>query len=183
MRVVYCATRFFSIKQVCSKIAVVSHNLENQETSEEEVSWQNRKEGPSTRPSFSISASGGLGSGQDDRIHCNDESLFILEFPMVTRRKLLGTAAAMLLPGVRRGLSQSVPPKTLDLRLPMRAAAECVTHRMDPSRNYRPWFAVDVENGRPVRLAHNQWDLGDTSARFLEAFVMEVLCWRWKDMP
>jgi len=43
---------------------------------------------------------------------------------------------------------------------------------MDPSQNYRPWFAVEVVNHRPVRLRHDVWDFGDTSARFLEALIL-----------
>jgi hypothetical protein len=43
---------------------------------------------------------------------------------------------------------------------------------MDPARNYRPWFGVQVENGLPAKLVHERWDLGDTSGRFLEGFVM-----------
>ena len=42
---------------------------------------------------------------------------------------------------------------------------------MDPTRNYQPWFAVDVENRRPVALRHDIWDYGDTSGRFLEGFI------------
>ena len=54
----------------------------------------------------------------------------------------------------------------------MRLAAECAINRMDPARNYRPWFGVQIENGLPAKLVHERWDLGDTSGRFLEAFVM-----------
>src|SRR5262249_33489372 len=31
---------------------------------------------------------------------------------------------------------------------------------------------VQIENGAPTKLVHEKWDLGDTSGRFLEAFVM-----------
>jgi hypothetical protein len=54
----------------------------------------------------------------------------------------------------------------------MRAAAECLMNRMDPDQNYRPWFGVQIEKGLPAKLVHEKWDLGDTSGRFLEAFIM-----------
>jgi hypothetical protein len=62
-------------------------------------------------------------------------------------------------------------PPTLDLRNPLRLALSCLPHRMDPEANYRPWFAVQVEGGRPSKLGHEQWDFGDTTGRFLEAFI------------
>ena len=63
-------------------------------------------------------------------------------------------------------------PATLDLRDPMRCAVECLLNRMDPSQNYRPWFAVEVVNHQPMRLRHDVWDFGDTSGRFLEALIL-----------
>src|SRR5215831_13586213 len=96
-----------------------------------------------------------------------------MEIPrMMHRRQVLGIAAATLLPKSLRGFSGSILPKTLDFRAPMRLAAECAINRMDPARNYRPWFGVQIENGLPVKLVHERWDLGDTSGRFLEGFVM-----------
>src|SRR5262245_835977 len=91
---------------------------------------------------------------------------------MMNRRRFLGTATSVLLPRSLGGFSDSAPPKTLDLRIPMRLAAECAINRMDPARDYRPWFGVQIENGAPMKLVHEKWDLGDTSGRFLEAFVM-----------
>src|SRR6266568_2795227 len=68
--------------------------------------------------------------------------------------------------------ARALRPATPDIRDPMRLAAECLLNRMDPSQNYRPWFAVEVVNHRPVRLRHDVWDFGDTSARFLEALIL-----------
>ena len=62
-------------------------------------------------------------------------------------------------------------PATLDVREPLRLAVNCMIHRMDPARNYQPWFAVDVKNRQPVALRHDTWDYGDTGGRFLEAFI------------
>ena len=62
-------------------------------------------------------------------------------------------------------------PATLDVREPLGLAVNCMTHRMDPARNYQPWFAVDVVNWKPVALRHDVWDYGDTGARFLEGFI------------
>lgn len=62
-------------------------------------------------------------------------------------------------------------PATLDLRALLRLAVNCMIHRMDPSRKYQPWFAVDVKNRRPAALRHEVWDYGDTSGRFLEGFI------------
>lgn len=92
---------------------------------------------------------------------------------MLNRREFLTTAAvAAFFPKSPYSPSEPRQPKTLDLRIPMRAAAECAINRMDPARNYRPWFGVQIENGLPAKLVHEKWDLGDTSGRFLEAFVM-----------
>jgi hypothetical protein len=86
-----------------------------------------------------------------------------------TRRAFLGSVA---LPLAATGSERSAPrPVTLDLRAPVREAINCVMARMDPAQNYRPWFSIIVARGRPVRLEHAQWDLGDTSGRFLEAFI------------
>ncbi|MFN7993557.1 MAG: hypothetical protein U0Q18_08150 [Bryobacteraceae bacterium] len=79
----------------------------------------------------------------------------------------VGAGAARLFAAEAR---QTVPV-TLDLREPMRLAVQCMIHRMDPARNYQPWFAVDVKKSRPVALRHEVWDYGDTSGRFLESFV------------
>jgi len=68
--------------------------------------------------------------------------------------------------------SAALRPATLDLRDPMRRAVECLLNRMDPSQNYRPWFAVEVVNHQPTRLRHDVWDFGDTSGRFLEALIL-----------
>ena len=91
----------------------------------------------------------------------------------MNRREFIGTAtAAALLRRFSYTFSKPASPISLDLRVPMRAAAECATRRMDATRNYRPWFGVQIENGLPSQLVHENWDLGDTSGRFLEAFVM-----------
>jgi hypothetical protein len=45
-------------------------------------------------------------------------------------------------------------------------------NRMDPTQNYRPWFAVEVLNHQPTRLRHDVWDFGDTGGRFLEALIL-----------
>ena len=68
-------------------------------------------------------------------------------------------------PGVLR-------PATLDLSDPMWLAVDCILNRMDPSQNYRPWFAVEVVNRHPTRLRHDVWDFGDTGGRFLEALIL-----------
>lgn len=87
----------------------------------------------------------------------------------MVRRQFLGLTAAAVRTAAARQTEHR--PATLDLREPLRLAAGCMIHRMDPSRNYQPWFAVDVENRRPVAVRHDVWDYGDTSARFLEAFI------------
>ena len=92
---------------------------------------------------------------------------------MFNRREFLGAAGGLaFLPQSSLGFFDPVPPKALDLKIPMRAAAECVTNRMDPAQNFRPWFGIQIEDGRPAKLAHDKWDLGDTSGRFLEALLM-----------
>jgi hypothetical protein len=86
-----------------------------------------------------------------------------------TRRAFVGSVTLPLVAAAStRG---AMRPATLDLRGPLREAIDCVMHRMDPAQNYRPWFSIVVENGRPVRLQHAPWDLGDTSGRFLEALI------------
>jgi len=88
----------------------------------------------------------------------------------ITRRSLLRSVAS--LPAAVAGAAPALRPDTLDLRGPLRGAVACLIHRMDPSQNYRPWFAVAVEHGKPVRLRHDNWDFGDTSGRFLEALIL-----------
>src|SRR3954471_23581529 len=87
---------------------------------------------------------------------------------MMTRRSFLATPVVA---GMRATASE-LRPATLDLREPMPRAAECLINRMDPSMAYQPWFAVDVVNGRPTKLRHDVWDFGDTSGRFVEAFIL-----------
>jgi hypothetical protein len=86
----------------------------------------------------------------------------------VTRRNFLAITTAGIVAAEGR-LERR--PATLDLREPLRLAINCMGHRMDPGRNYQPWFAVDVVDRRPVALRHDVWDYGDTSGRFLEAFI------------
>ena len=91
----------------------------------------------------------------------------------MNRRAFLATLpSAAVAARALGGTSTPLRPATLDLREPMRLAVECVMNRMDPSQNYRPWFAVEVVNHHPVRLRHDVWDFGDTSARFLEALIL-----------
>jgi hypothetical protein len=68
--------------------------------------------------------------------------------------------------------SRPLRPATLDIRDPVKLAAECIINRMDPDQEYRPWFAVDVVDSKPVALRHEIWDFGDTSARFLEGLIL-----------
>jgi hypothetical protein len=86
----------------------------------------------------------------------------------LTRRSFLATPVVA---GVRATASE-LRPATLDLREPMHKAVECMMNRMDPSMGYQPWFAVDVVNGYPTKLRHDIWDFGDTSGRFVEAFIL-----------
>jgi hypothetical protein len=89
---------------------------------------------------------------------------------LLDRRRFMAAAAL----GAKRGFAArtvTAQPETLDLHNPLRLALSCIPHRMDPEANYRPWFAVHVEGGRPVKLGHEEWDFGDTTSRFLEAFV------------
>ncbi len=88
----------------------------------------------------------------------------------ITRRSLLASVAG--LPAGTAAAPPALRPDTLDLRGPLREAVACLIHRMDPSQGYRPWFAVAVEHGKPVRLRHDTWDLGDTPGRFLEALIL-----------
>ncbi|MGI9072471.1 MAG: hypothetical protein ACR2JB_14415 [Bryobacteraceae bacterium] len=86
----------------------------------------------------------------------------------MTRRTFLSTP---VIAGMHVTASE-VRPATLDLREPMGKAVECLINRMDPSRDYQPWFGVDVVNGRPASLRHDIWDFGDTSGRFLEGLIL-----------
>ena len=88
----------------------------------------------------------------------------------ITRRSLLTSVAG--LHATMMGAAPALRPDTLDLRVPLREAVACLIHRIDPSQGYRPWFAVAVEHGKPVRLRHDIWDFGDTSGRFLEALIL-----------
>ena len=83
----------------------------------------------------------------------------------MTRRSFLAAAACSA------GRAGAAPP-AIDLRVPLARAVSCMTNRMDPAQNYRPWFAIDVKNHRPVRLRHDRWDCGDTGGRFVEAYVL-----------
>ena len=64
--------------------------------------------------------------------------------------------------------SKSAWSESLDLRVPVRLAVSCISNRMDPGMNYRPWFLVEVKDSKPIRLRHDVWDFGDMSGRFLE---------------
>jgi len=88
------------------------------------------------------------------------------------RRDFLALGAASLARGPLSSSAGSLQPATLDLREPLGRSVQCIMHRMDPSQNFRPWFAVDVENWKPVRLRHDVWDFGDTGGRFLEALIL-----------
>jgi hypothetical protein len=86
----------------------------------------------------------------------------------MTRRSFLASPVVARMAGT----TPEWRPATLDLREPLRRTVECIINRMDPSMEYRPWFAVDVVNGRPTKLRHDVWDFGDTSSRFLEALIL-----------
>jgi len=90
----------------------------------------------------------------------------------MTRRDFLALGAVALAPPASQTSVVSMLPSTLDLREPVRRSVQCIIHRMDPSQNFRPWFAVDVEDWTPVRLRHDVWDFGDTGGRFLEALIL-----------
>jgi hypothetical protein len=81
---------------------------------------------------------------------------------------LWGGAIAGALP---RAKTLSQPP-TLDIRKPVRLATTCISNRMDPSADYRPWFLVEVKDSKPIRLHHDIWDFGDMSGRFLEGLIL-----------
>jgi hypothetical protein len=87
---------------------------------------------------------------------------------MMTRRSFLATPAICWIPATAAELR----PATIDLREPLHSAVECIINRLDPAKDYQPWFAVDVVNGRPTRLRHDVWDFGDTSGRFLEGLIL-----------
>jgi hypothetical protein len=91
---------------------------------------------------------------------------------MMRRRDFLTSFAAGMLSSVVPGASILSASVTLDLRVSLRLAVSCILNRMDPARNYRPWFAVDVKNGVPTTLRHDVWDCGDMSGRFLEALIL-----------
>ncbi|MFL6352285.1 MAG: hypothetical protein ACJ74Z_10605 [Bryobacteraceae bacterium] len=86
----------------------------------------------------------------------------------MTRRSFLASPA---IAGLHVTASEA-RPATLDLREPMARGVECLINRMDPSRDYQPWFGVDLVNGRPTNLRHDIWDFGDTAARFVEALIL-----------
>ena len=91
----------------------------------------------------------------------------------MTRRGFLAFGAVALAPRAAQcSTAVSMWPATLDLREPVRRSVQCMIHRMDPAENFRPWFAVDVEDWTPVRLRHDAWDFGDTGGRFLEALIL-----------
>jgi len=90
----------------------------------------------------------------------------------MTRRDFLALGAVRLVPRASQASAVSRRPATLDLREPLQRSVQCIIHRMDPSENFRPWFAVDVEDWTPMRLRHDVWDFGDTGGRFLEALLL-----------
>lgn len=87
------------------------------------------------------------------------------------RRTFLGIFASATLASSAPSKSIAQRPATLDLRDPLQLARTCILSRMDPSENYRPWFAVDVQHWIPTRLRHSEWDFGDTTGRFLEGLI------------
>lgn len=63
-------------------------------------------------------------------------------------------------------------PGTLDLRQPMALAAKAIPPRLDPKLDFRPWFLLRGSNSVPTTPAHDTWDLGDTTGRYLESLIM-----------
>jgi hypothetical protein len=88
------------------------------------------------------------------------------------RREFLATLGGGILGSALPRPAILGAPATLDLRIPLRLAVACIINRMDPDAQYRPWFAVDVENWTPTHLRHDVWDFGDMSGRFLEALSL-----------
>jgi len=54
----------------------------------------------------------------------------------------------------------------------MALAANSITHRLDETAGYRPYFYLKGRDGVPAYLKHGSWDLGDMTGRFLESMVM-----------
>jgi hypothetical protein len=88
------------------------------------------------------------------------------------RRDFLSTLCAGAAVGAWPQTAKLSLPHTLDLRVPVRLAASCISNRMDPSMGYRPWFLVEVKDSKPIRLRHDVWDIGDMSGRFLEGLIL-----------
>ncbi len=82
----------------------------------------------------------------------------------------LGLAAAINVPV----LAGEVPPQrpaTLDLRVPMRLAANAIPPRLDATRGFRPFFLMQGKDSVPHTLAHMDWDVGDMTGRYIETLI------------
>lgn len=88
------------------------------------------------------------------------------------RRDFLSTLWGGAIAGVLPRVATLSRPATLDIREPVRLATACISNRMDPNADYRPWFLVEVKDSKPVRLHHDIWDFGDMSGRFLEGLIL-----------
>ena len=60
----------------------------------------------------------------------------------MTRRDFLALGAVALTANQSQASVVSMRPATLDLREPVQGGVQCIIHRMDPSENFRPRFAV-----------------------------------------
>ncbi len=54
----------------------------------------------------------------------------------------------------------------------MALAAEAIALRLDPAKDFRPWFMLRGQKGIPAKLEHASWDLGDMTGRYLEGLIM-----------
>jgi hypothetical protein len=101
-------------------------------------------------------------------------------FPGLASPLLLGAALALVsecnvfsapaVPSAGKEPERSVI--TLDLRDPMRLAAQAIARRLDPAEGYRPWFLLRGRGGVPVAPEHASWDLGDMTGRYLEGLIL-----------
>ena len=82
---------------------------------------------------------------------------------------LTATVVGFVLSGgeLQRSGAMVQSPPSLDLREPMRLAAQAIVRRLDPAQDFRPWFLLRGQGGVPVRPEHASWDLGDMTGPYL----------------
>src|ERR1051325_6803727 len=86
-------------------------------------------------------------------------------------------AGVTLLPGLLATINsplladETQRPETLDLRVPMRLAANAIPGRLDEAKGFRPFFLIEGKNSVPYKPVHMDWDVGDMTGRYLETLI------------